>query len=183
MTFNPQGEILIRKASLKDASAVSRVHVDSWRETYYWILPAKFLKGLSYDDWEKTWKSVLSDSSVDVHVVQEKNDSIGGFVAVGPLREAIQGFNGELYAIYLLKRLQGLGYGKRLFETGVRSLIEDGVKSMALWVLRDNPTCGFYEHMGGAIVGEKTIQIAGQDYVDIAYGWKRLNTGSIRAGT
>lgn len=176
MTLNSQGEILIRKASLKDTGAISRVHVDSWRETYHQILPAEFLKGLSYDDWEKIWKSVLSDPSVDVHVVEEHNGSVGGFVAVGPLREVIEGFDGELYAIYLLTRLQGRGYGKRLFETGVRSLIEDGLKSMALWVLRDNPTCGFYERLGGSIVGEKTIQIGGQHYVEVAYGGKRLET-------
>ena len=42
---------------------------------------------------------------------------------------------------------------------------------MALWVLRDNPAAGFYRHMGGRPIKEKTIEIGGKSLVEIALGW------------
>lgn len=43
-----------------------------------------------------------------------------------------------------------------------------------LWVLADNPSRGFYEHMGGKELCSKTIQIGGADLLEVAYGWDSL---------
>ena len=82
--------------------------------------------------------------------------------------------DGELYAIYLLKSAQGQRIGRMLFAETLRGLLELGSSSMLVWVLKDNPTRGFYEHLGGVYLREKQIEIGGKELMEIAYGWREL---------
>ena len=50
----------IRDTDTTDASAIARVHVDTWRTTYAGIVPAEFLAGLSYADREQMWQQALT---------------------------------------------------------------------------------------------------------------------------
>ena len=52
--------MLIREASPRDAAAIARVHVDSWRTTYAGIVPADYLANLSYTRREQFWCDILS---------------------------------------------------------------------------------------------------------------------------
>ncbi len=170
-------EALLRPATMEDVPGIARVHVDAWRETYQGILPSDFLQSLSYENREEQWRRALSDPSSRVHlyVMRGKSGAIGGFVAVGPERGELEDFDGELYAIYLLQQYQGLGYGRKLFESGVRALRNDGFRSMVLWVLEDNATRGFYEHLGGSLVGQKMIEVGQEKYAAVAYGWTKIS--------
>ena len=105
---------------------------------------------------------------------EEDNGQVVGFAAAGPEREADSGFAGELYAIYLLEEHQGKGTGRRLFELVVDHFRSQGYKSMRVWVLEGNPAQSFYERLGGERVETKVLQIGGQDYDEIAYGWAQL---------
>lgn len=174
--MSSEQQVIIRSPFPEDAGGIARVHVDAWRETYHEILPNEVLEGLSYQRREQHWWQVLSDPASDtvVYVLDQVGAGIKGFVAVGPERGEIQGYDGELYAIYLLQKLQGRGYGRRLFERGADALHNLGFQSLALWVLKDNPSQGFYEHLGGAIVGEQLIQIGEKEYVELAYGWPKI---------
>lgn len=171
------GEVIIRPALLEDAPGIARVHVDAWREAYRDILPLDFLHGLSYESREQQARRYLSDPSSRVRslVAQEQGGPIVGFVSVGPERGEVEEYDGELYAIYLLQKYQGAGYGRALFARGARSLADDGFTSMVLWVLAANPARGFYEHLGGTVAGEKLIDVGGQSYPEVAYGWPRLS--------
>jgi hypothetical protein len=42
---------------------------------------------------------------------------------------------------------------------------------MALWVLRRNPAVGFYQHMGGVEIGQKTVEIGGAFLEEVAFGF------------
>jgi ribosomal protein S18 acetylase RimI-like enzyme len=169
-------QVIIRSPSPEDASDIARVHVDAWRETYNGILPTEVLEGLSYERREQHWHEVLSDPSSNtiLYVLDRVGEGIKGFVAVGPERDQVKGYDGELYAIYLLKEVQGQGHGRRLFERGIEALRQKGFQSMVLWVLKDNPSRGFYEHLGGVVVGEKPIEIGEREYVELAFGWPQL---------
>lgn len=161
---------------LDDVSDIARVHVNAWREAYAGILPADYLHELSYEGRDEMWSQPLSDPIGDVQlwVAEEEGGAIAGFAAAGPERGKLDGYSGELYAIYLLERFQGRGLGQRLFSAAVRSLINLGHHSMGLWVLEDNPNRGFYEHLGGAVVGRELIEIGEMKYTEIAYGWQDL---------
>lgn len=42
---------------------------------------------------------------------------------------------------------------------------------MLIWVLLDNPSRKFYETLGGALVGEKSVTVGETTVVEVAYGW------------
>ena len=95
-------------------------------------------------------------------------------MACGREREQKGTYEGEIYAIYLLAEHQGKGWGKRLFQEAAERLVAEGMHSMMLWVLAENPTRGFYEALGGAALDAKDIEIGGATLVEVAYGWDSL---------
>ena len=45
-----------------------------------------------------------------------------------------------------------------------------------LWVLRDNPTRWFYQHLGGRPAGREVIRFAGQMMEQVAFVWDPIET-------
>ena len=45
---------------------------------------------------------------------------------------------------------------------------------MAIWVLKDNPACRFYEKIGGRMMADKTVEIGGKPLLELAYVWPDL---------
>ena len=173
-------EIRIRPAETGDVSPIARVHVDTWRTAYRGFLPDRFLAELAYADRERMWQRVLGELR-ERHiavVADHPTDGVVGFALAAPSEHPH--FAGEVLAIYVLADHQGGGIGRRLIEATAGALVERGMRSMMLWVLRDNPSRGFYEALGGRLVGEKMQEIGGVAVVEIAYGWddaERLRSG------
>jgi L-amino acid N-acyltransferase YncA len=162
----------IREATVADARAIAEVHVTSWRVTYAGIVPAAHLASLSVDEREARWAKILTgQDGTFTYVAVDKNGQVVGFASGGPLREGDPSYAGELYAIYLLPDHKGKGLGRRLASTVARRLAQHGMPSMLVWVLADNYARGFYERLGGALVGEQPITIGGKDLREVAYGW------------
>ena len=97
--------VQIREASVPDAAAIAKVHVDSWRTTYTGVVPDDFLAQLSYEQRVRTWRDVLSTHGVTefVFVAEAEASNIVGFASGGPDRSGNTDYKGELYAIYLLE--------------------------------------------------------------------------------
>lgn len=98
--------------------------------------------------------------------------TVEGFISFGAAREDFAGYAGEIYALYLLRAWQGTGAGRGLFDAARQSLRACGINTLYLWVLADNPSAGFYRHLGGREIGRKMIDIGGKQLEEIAYGWK-----------
>ena len=75
-----------------------------------------------------------------VFVAENEDGQIVGFAGFGQERTGEYGFDGELYAIYLLKKVQGAGIGRRLAEAVADELIRKNYQSMLLWVMNANPS-------------------------------------------
>jgi GNAT superfamily N-acetyltransferase len=167
---------VVRAAGIEDADGIAAVHVTSWRETYRGMVPDAFLENLSVARRAAQWRSSLSDPSNVYHRawVAELNGQIVGFANYGFPQEEDEEFDGELYAIYLLKYAQGRGIGKALFAEAAKGLLALGSSSMLVWVLKENPARGFYEHLGGVYLREKPIEIGGARLMEAAYGWREL---------
>lgn len=166
----------VRRATADDAAGIARVHVDSWRQSYAGVVSEAFLEDLSYERRQSYWSKHLSapDSSTVVYVATVEEQGVVGFVAAGPEQGEIDGFDGELFAIYLLRSYQGRGLGRVLLHAGAAHLQSAGYDSMLLWVLEANPSRGFYERFGGEVVGEKQIGVGDQRLPAVAYGWQSL---------
>jgi len=99
---------------------------------------------------------------------------IVGFAVGGPERDGDPVYKGALYAIYLLEKYQRQGLGRRLVAAVAQELIRRDLCSMLVWVLVDNPACGFYEALGGRRMHSRPITIGPATLEEVAYGWPDL---------
>jgi GNAT superfamily N-acetyltransferase len=97
-----------------------------------------------------------------------------GFISGGAIREPVQTYDAELYAIYLLEQAQGQGIGTALLKKLAESLSSKGFTSMIVWVLEKNPSRHFYERSSAQIVTAKDIEIGGVMLSEVSYGWPDL---------
>lgn len=166
----------VREACIQDAERIAIVHVDSWKTTYKGIISESYLSNLSVEKRMNNWLWTFGNLNVHekIFVAVDNEGSIIGFANGGRSRNDEHRHGGELYAIYLLEGYQKLGIGKLLFNTVVNSLKESGYSSMMLWVLKDNPSLGFYKSMGGQTIGEKAITIGGDSLIELAIGWDSI---------
>ena len=165
----------IRKATIADAAALARVHVDTWRTTYSGIVPDAHLASLSYEKRTARWAEQIQATLAGkfaIFVAEDENGQIAGFVDGGPNRDDDPIYKGELYAIYILQAYQGRGIGKQLVPPLAKSLLAMGLDTMLLWVLTDNtPARRFYESLGGHYVRTHYFEIGGVSLEEVSYGW------------
>lgn len=158
-----------RLARPQDADAIARVHVDSWRETYYGVLPDALLGEHMLAKRQDMWRGLLNSAAPQPVFVSCQDDVIVGFAAGGAPRSETYDRPGELYAIYLLRAAQGAGLGRALFQAVADDLGARGLTPFVLWVFKDNPAGAFYRHLGGRVVGEKIANFGGRDVLESAY--------------
>lgn len=163
----------IRKASLSDAGEIADVHVKSWQTTYHGILPQNVLDNLSIDTRTKQWEKNIENG--DVYVAENPDGFIVGLSTGG--RESTGkylAYTGELYAIYILETYQRQGIGRQLLKPVLDELEAHGIYSLLVWALKHNPAAYFYQALGAKYIDKKEIQMAGETYLELAYGWQKL---------
>jgi len=164
----------IREATVEDALSIARVQVASWRTTYRTIVPDAFLDAMNAAAGTERWAEAIRAAQATI-LVAEDASGIFGFAAGGKLREAMDTYDGELYAIYLLQENQRRGAGRRLVEEIAKELRAAQWSSMLVWVLAQNPAVEFYKRLGAVPVSEKMIDIGGRSLHDLALGWPDLS--------
>jgi ribosomal protein S18 acetylase RimI-like enzyme len=167
----------IRWATPDDASAIARVHVESWRTAYRGILPDDFLDGLTLESREERWRERLANpiSEQFILVVEQEPGRLVGFVFGGPERDGTPGYDGEIYAIYLLAERRRQGIGRQLMSASAHHLMEQGFVAAMLWAMEANWRArSFYEALGGQPIGRKMKTIGDTPVVEVAYGWPDL---------
>jgi ribosomal protein S18 acetylase RimI-like enzyme len=167
----------IREATSDDAAAIARVHVESWRTAYRGILPDDFLDRLTAESREARWRERVSNPALEqfILVVEAEPDRPVGFAFGGPERDGTPGYDGEIYAIYLLAERRRQGIGRQLMDASARYLMNRGFAAAMLWALEANRHArAFYEALGGQLIGRKTRVIADTPQIEVAYGWPDL---------
>jgi ribosomal protein S18 acetylase RimI-like enzyme len=167
------GFIKIRKAVLSDVKGIAKVHVDSWKTTYVNIVQEEYLNNLTYESREQIWINNIPDGGV--YVAENSEGLIVGFSSGGRERSSkYNGFDGELYAIYILKEYQGQGIGKALVKPIINEIKGMGLNSMLVLVLEDNISRLFYEALGAKKIDAIEVQIAGKKLSELVYGWEDI---------
>jgi GNAT superfamily N-acetyltransferase len=162
----------IRQATPKDGVDVARIQVETWRSAYSGIISAQHLNGLSIQKSAEYWEAAISKAEADKFLlVIESEGAPRGFLAGGPIRAPIGEYTGEVFALYIEERYQKRSMGKAIFAAGLEKLRQLGMSSVAVWVLKDNPSFRFYEKMGGILLGEKELRIGEGAYIESGYGW------------
>ncbi len=160
---------------MEDAEEIAKVHVESSITTYGTICPEILRNRVSVEERARMWRGVLPDPNLFTLLATGASGGVVGFASGGKERSGELGHDGELYAAYLLERVQRQGLGRQLVRRFARGLRERGFASMAVWVLAVNPSRKFYEALGGQAVARKTIEFGGRSFEEIAYGWSELD--------
>jgi ribosomal protein S18 acetylase RimI-like enzyme len=166
--------LTIRKAKIEDAAAIAHVQVESWKTTYAGIVSDIFLASMNKEERMRSWQKQILAGNVSIFVAEEEA-GIFGFAAGGEVREKLDEYDAELYAIYLLRERQRQGVGRTLCLALASALQTKGFTSMLVWVLEQNPSVSFYERLGAAEIARKVINIGGADLQELAFGWPSLN--------
>ena len=180
--------IRIRRAHKSDASAIGRVHVETWQATYAGLLPDSMLAAMSDVRQSAWWSRLLDDpgEARGVFVADDEEMGVVGFGSCGPVRDPPEGLDGreirvgEVYTLYVESDFQNLGLGRRLLDAMFRQLHADGFDTAVLWMLAENPTRFFYEGLGGAPVGRRSDRMGSLEVEEVAYAWRDLEAPLIR---
>jgi ribosomal protein S18 acetylase RimI-like enzyme len=165
---------LIREARIDDAEGIAKVHIDSWRTTYKGIVADDILDKLNVENRIERWKSILGNPSQDYRIIVavDQQKQIIGFLDGGINREKAYDYDAEMFAFYLLEHVQKQGIGREMVKVLAVELQKMGLKSILVWVLKDNPARRFYEKLGGDYVDAKYLE--GLRLDEVAYGWKDI---------
>lgn len=178
-----------REATTDDAQTLAQIHIACWRETYSEMMPAKTLAGLDVGEWAERWRGKLADGDPASSTLLAL-DEAGAPAGFGHCRRQSSekllplGFSGEITSLYLLRRLQRRGAGRRLLGAMAAHLLSQGCESAAVWVFRDaGHARRFYEALGATPTGiEGVWEIYGMVLPDMAYGWRDLRPLALNAG-
>lgn len=160
-----------------DAVDLARVHVEAWRETYPGMLPQPYLDRMSMAAHARRWRTRLMRSA-EITLVAENAEGLVGYCSGDWSRAGGQAAGeAEITTLYVLRRAQRAGLGRRLLTSTARALAARGATSLVIWVLRDNAGARrFYERLGGACEGERPEPIAGGTVAAVAYRWTDIGT-------
>lgn len=163
---------VIVPAGPSDARDIARVHVGSWRETYPGLLPAAFLAAMSEDVHARRWSTTLRAPGPDeVVLLAEGREGVVGCCSAGPSRFRLPG-EAEIATLYVLRRAQGEGLGRRLVQAAARALAAHDARSLVISVLEDNVKArAFYEHLGGQAEEPRADRGPGGLVYEVDYRW------------
>lgn len=162
-------------AGPSDAEALAEVHVASWRETYRGLLPDAYLDRMSIPAHARRWRrSLLSPAPGEVTLAAADPRGLVGYASGGRSRHQVEG-QGEISTLYVLRRAQGEGLGRRLLSDVARVLADNGARSLTISVLRDNHTArAFYEHLGGIADAPRPEPGPGGVLQEVSYVWEDI---------
>jgi ribosomal protein S18 acetylase RimI-like enzyme len=162
--------IEIRRARAADAVAVAEAHDEAWRAAYQGVIPGIELEKLIRRRGPDWWDSAIRKGS-RVSILAF-GDKVAGYANYGRNRARSLFYDGEIYELYLRPEYQGLGFGRRLFTSAQRDLVQGGMKSLVVWALSDNdPAVEFYRALGGKAVARSSERFGERSLDKVAFAW------------
>lgn len=149
-----------------DTMAISRIIERSWKFAYKGIIPQSYLDAIP----EGRWAPNINSPKRKTLVCVEDGKMVGTCSFSESRLERFPGW-GEVISIYLLPEHLGKGYGKKLMESAVSELREQGYENIFLWVLEENARAiHFYEEFGFSRTDDfLEVNIGGKDLREVRY--------------
>jgi ribosomal protein S18 acetylase RimI-like enzyme len=136
----------IRPATLDDAVAIARVHIDARRAAYAAFFPPEYLDGLEVEAVADLWRGRLVELGVQT-LIAEADGRVVGQIRFGPA-EAVEGA-GEVLQLHILPDYWRRAIGTSLMATAIAALTAAGFREAVLNVYAENARARrFYERNG-----------------------------------
>lgn len=132
------------------AEDIARIHVESWREAYSDIIPPEILERVDVTDRTERWRSYLGVAGHSTYLARVDGEP-AGFIRSGTVTEPlVEGADGHIFALYVLRRYHRLGIGRRLMGLVAADWLRRGGRVLSVGVLTENHQArAFYEALGG----------------------------------
>ena len=141
---------IIRKRAKEDCKDIAHVVTISWNETYQGIVPDYFLEELKNNEQERANRTYNEfDEKDNNQLVLEVDNKVVGFANYGKTSDEEFTNCGEIFALYIINKYKGKGYGRKLVEAVKKELKNMGYNKMIIACLKGNPSNEFYKHIGG----------------------------------
>lgn len=142
----------LRPATLADADALGRMHVETWQAAYRGIVPDERLDALSVVERAERWRSGLTVPAARRDLVADVDGRIAGFVSFGPCH-GVHGLPAEegvaeIYGLYVHPDFWRAGVGRALIDIALAEM-EPAYRAVVLWTWERNARArAFYERLG-----------------------------------
>lgn len=164
--------LLIQPARSENSRAIAEVHVESWQQAYKGLLSARYLAALSVPEREAIWRGMAERDPAHL-LLAHVNGRVVGFVAFGASRdEDAPAQCAEIMAIYVKPDAWSTGAGRELWRSALRRIVEEGYRTVSLWVIAGNARAiRFYEKAGFVAepASRKTFEIDGAAIDEVRY--------------
>lgn len=145
----------LRPATLPDAAAVGRIHVESWNVAYRGIMPDDVIARTDLAYRTRFWSERIPDREWPVFVIEEDGEIVAFCQMV---RSPDPGDDpariGHIPSLHVLPNLRGRGHGRALLDHVRAELQRRGFAELTLWVLEENRNARrFYEKYGFRLDG------------------------------
>lgn len=162
------GELTVREATAADIPALAALHVRTWHATYADLTLTRRIRSPTLAIREAQWRQAFAaqDGSWFCYVVARPAGELVGFI------KGVRGDDGagEVSKLHFDREYQRLGLGRRLLCIAVHRFLAEGRTSMKAFVDPRNPSCGFFERMGGEWLREQDGRVNPEWYV-----WRHLS--------
>ena len=145
-----------RAATSADATAIAKLHADSWRVAYRGIYADEYLDGPVFDDRLAVWTERMADLlPTSCTIVADEGGTVAGFAHTFADENLTWG--SYLENLHAAPERKGQGIGTRLMaETAAWVDANAASSSLYLYVLEANTNAQhFYEAVGGQRAGDE----------------------------
>ena len=162
--------MIIRKAEVKDAEAISKIHALSWKKAYQIMLPQAYLDDLRENFWTEAFENWISNDHLTVKIIFDDELPVG-CIAYGRSRDEKKPQWGEIVSVYVLPEYYGKGFGSQLMINAIKDMREMGFENLYLWVLNENRQAQMFYEKHGFVKTEDQLsfEIAGETKTDARY--------------
>ncbi len=201
----------VRPGRIEDAARMGAVFVETYRAAHRGQVPDDLIECRTPEQsargWERALRELAATTDPDwcIYVAQDEREQVVG-IAVGRLaRPPHDGADandvrdgrspdhpttpdplgdGEVNLLYVQPAHQGRGHGRHLVHAVARFLAARGVQRLVIGVLAINaPARGFYERIGGRLIGYRPYEEDGHVMEEAVYAWdldRLLDTVSVQ---
>jgi ribosomal protein S18 acetylase RimI-like enzyme len=142
--------VTLRVATLADAEAVARIHVESWKVAYQGIMPAERIAKMDLPTRTALWAERLAVREWPVFLIEEDR-AIVAFCHMTPSPDPDDDAKktGHITSIHVLPQLRSRGHGRALLDRALAEFRRRRYSDVTLWVLERNTKARrFYERFG-----------------------------------
>lgn len=157
-----------------EASAIAKLHAESWRRTYRGLLSDSYLDGAVAAERAAVWAQRFREPAAGQYVaVAEIDGALAGFVCAYGAQDQEWGSRIDNLHVAHAHQHGGIGAALMAHIAAWSASIYPGL-GLHLWVLEQNTQARrFYERLGGAIAGEGTWEPPdGSSVRDLRYAWR-----------